>query len=481
MEQWQQDFTDEFYRVDEDGKRVYKLGILGIPRGNGKSPMAAGYGLFTLMADRDSPDVFCVAGSKDQAKIVRDFALSFVRGHTLEKWLKPSATIVHRETNGVMRCLAAEGSLLHGLMPSAVIGDELHALMQDNQVEVWNAMWTALHKRADPFAVGITTAGFNKDTLLGRMYDDALLFPDDPEDRLHVDGIPMLRIRRDLTNGTLFWWYGPPDEVELADILENEEIWRAVNPASWVTMKALRQQLNAPGFDPYDFIRLHCNAWTQARDQWIEPAIWIRGRSEDGIDKRARVTVAVDAALYHDTTAVAWAWKRSDKKIVLRKRVWSAKKENAHDILCAGGKIDLSLVTQFILDGIVHVYSVIELVYDPAFFDGEATILTQKGVTCAPMFQQGNSMREATQSFYQLVAEGRLLHHPGDKTLDRHIAATAAVRTERGWKLSKLNSSVPIDATTASVMAVWRADRQTSSVYADRDLLVLGVDEDDDE
>lgn len=480
LEPWQQEFTDEFFRVNDKGRRVYRLGILGIPRGNGKSPLAAGYGLFKLMVDKDVPDVFCVAGSKDQAKIVRDFGLSFVRGQKLERWLKPSATIVHRETQGVLRVLASDGSLQHGLNPSAVIGDELHAFMQDGQVELWSAMWTALHKRSDPFALAITTAGFNKDTLLGRMYEDSLGFTD-VEDRLHVNGQPMLRIRRDEENGVLFWWYGPPDDVEIADALENTEMWEAVNPASWVTVESLRRQLQAPGVDPYDFARLHLNMWTQARDQWIEPQVWTRGRSEREPSRRAKVCVAVDAALFHDTTAVAWAQKQPDGKIVLRKRVWAARRDVAHEVFCPGGKIDLTLVSDFIIDGLLKTYGIVELVYDPMFFEGEAARLARKGVNCVPLMQTGGSMRDATQSFYQLVSEAKLEHHPGDKVLDRHVAATAAVRTERGWKLSKLNSSVPIDATTASVMAVWRADRQPLSVYADRDLLILGADDDEDD
>jgi phage terminase large subunit-like protein len=37
LEPWQRAFVEEFYRRDEEGRRIYRLGVLGVPRGNGKS------------------------------------------------------------------------------------------------------------------------------------------------------------------------------------------------------------------------------------------------------------------------------------------------------------------------------------------------------------------------------------------------------------------------------------------------------------
>jgi phage terminase large subunit-like protein len=35
------EFVDELYKIDERGNRIFKRAILGVPRGNGKSPLAA--------------------------------------------------------------------------------------------------------------------------------------------------------------------------------------------------------------------------------------------------------------------------------------------------------------------------------------------------------------------------------------------------------------------------------------------------------
>ena len=56
LEPWQRAFVDELYRTDEPGNRIYKRAILGVPRGNGKSPIAAAVGLCELYRGLPGPD-----------------------------------------------------------------------------------------------------------------------------------------------------------------------------------------------------------------------------------------------------------------------------------------------------------------------------------------------------------------------------------------------------------------------------------------
>jgi len=204
---WQKAFMDEFYELDSRGKRVYRLGFLGVPRGNGKTPISAGLGLFELLTRKDAPNVFNVAASRDQARILIDSAREMVEDSPkLMQWIEPSRNVIRSAANhGVMRVLSSEGSLLHGLNPSAILFDELHAVMQQGQEEAYVAMITTLHKRG-AYLLNTTTAGYNKETLLGRAYDEALRL-EDGEDLLGG----CLRIRRDRKNGVLFYWYGIPE------------------------------------------------------------------------------------------------------------------------------------------------------------------------------------------------------------------------------------------------------------------------------
>jgi phage terminase large subunit-like protein len=73
-------------------------------------------------------------------------------------------------------------------------------------------------------------------------------------------------------------------------------------------------------------------------------------------------------------------------------------------------------------------------------------------------------MADALQGFYEDVLERRV-RHAGDPVLTAHLMATAAQRTDRGWRLSKIRQTQRIDATFAMVMAVGRARQRAVSAW----------------
>ena len=279
LEDWQRAFVDEFYKRDEEGRRIYRLGVLGVPRGNGKSPLAAGLGLYELLTRRDSPDVFCAAGSREQARIVFNFASSFVEtGPLLDVVRVGRNELIYPDGTGSMRVVSADGSLQFGHSVSCAIVDEAHVFATQKHQDLWEAFETALHKRLDSFLLAITTAGSDRTSLLGRLVESSLaqLSLERPDSGLTVG--------RDEENGVLLWWYAAPDTAELDD----EATWRAANPASWVDLRDLRRQRNSPGTSESAFRRLHLNQWTHAEDVWITPARWAACRSEEEIPERRR-------------------------------------------------------------------------------------------------------------------------------------------------------------------------------------------------
>jgi len=72
-----------FSRVNGDGARIYKRGILGVARGNGKTPLAAGLGLQELLGASDEPDVILAAAARDQARVCFEYARGFVEAGSL--------------------------------------------------------------------------------------------------------------------------------------------------------------------------------------------------------------------------------------------------------------------------------------------------------------------------------------------------------------------------------------------------------------
>src|SRR5579862_78171 len=123
LEPWQKRFIREFYKRDKKGRRVYRLGVLGIPRGNGKTALAAGLGLYELLSRADKPEVYFAAGSKDQARVMLSFARSFAEAGPLADWVTAKTTLSCPATGGTLRVISSEGALQHGLAPSAALVD----------------------------------------------------------------------------------------------------------------------------------------------------------------------------------------------------------------------------------------------------------------------------------------------------------------------------------------------------------------------
>jgi phage terminase large subunit-like protein len=147
-----------------------------------------------------------------------------------------------------------------------VIIDELHAWNTNKQHELFDALDTAVHKRPAAFWLVITTAGHDKTSLLGRLYTSML-------EGLELEEKPGLVVGRDEWNGVLMHWYGAAEDADVDD----RKLWRAVNPATFVTTDALRKQRNSPSMSRSTFARLHLNAWVAPDvERWIPTDKWER-------------------------------------------------------------------------------------------------------------------------------------------------------------------------------------------------------------
>jgi phage terminase large subunit-like protein len=453
---WQKRFLGEFYRRDKNGGRVYRTAVLGVSRGSGKTPLAAALGLYELLSRRDAPEIYCAAASKEQAGIALRFARDFVEQGPLQEWVQLKSGLICPATSGTMKVVSSEGKLSHGLMPSVAILDELWAFETEREEQTYHAFASALHKRDDAYLLAITTAGYDKQSLLGQIYEQALGWPDV---RSFNDGY--LMIARDLENGLLLWWHGAPEGAPVDD----PKVWRKANPASWIRVADLKRQLADPGLDEGEFRRLNLNQWTQSHRAWLPQGCWDSLRSQEKIPEGAEIYVGVDVGIYHDSTAVCWAHLLEDGRILLRCRVWSPRADSAAHEHCNDGVVHLDEVEAFIRR-LKKKFRIRELAYDPAFFRRSAELLERDRITMVEFLQASGPMADAYQGFYQLAREGCLTHN-GDAVFAAHINATSGIKTQRGWKLSKLHNKASIDATIAAVLAVARAQHHKKRAKPD--------------
>jgi len=363
---------------------------------------------------------------------------------------------------GVIKRVAADGKLQHGLNPHAVVVDELHSFETPKQIELWKALTTAQGFRRDPLVIVITTAGSDiHNSLLGQLYKRA-------QSSKNVETLPGCWIARNHDTGLLVHWYGAETDADFDDM----KAWKQANPAAWRTKKRLKEDHDDEFNDEPSKRRLFLNQWTAAKERWLSHERWTEAAAilpEPSGD----LYVGIDAAITDDTTAVAWAWRLDDGRIGVDARVWSSKDRNPHHVLSPGGVIDMDLVERFVID-LAQRYQVCEVVYDPRYFVRSGQLLSDAGIMTAPIEQNSAPMADAYQGFYDAVMRDGSLVHPADNPiLDSHVEAAAGVPTERGWKVSKLKSR-KIDALVAAVIAHYRASQDGGNILSADDLGAVG-------
>lgn len=176
LELWQKVVINLVYGILENksDKRHFQRVLLIVGRKNGKSLLASGISLFSLMADGvKGAEVYMIATQKDQARIVFDGAKNMIKqSPELKKLLKVRQFLVeHPDTLSTMKPLATEGSAknsLDGWNPSNVILDEIHAYDSDKKI---NEMSSGMGSRDEPLLWMITTAGHIRNGAYDNQYD----------------------------------------------------------------------------------------------------------------------------------------------------------------------------------------------------------------------------------------------------------------------------------------------------------------------
>lgn len=144
------------------GVRRFRKAYIEVPRGNGKSTMLSGIGLFMETADGEKgADVYSFATTKEQARIVFNDALAMTRGNRDFRDAFGVTALNHSivviGTNSTFRPKSADADTLDGLNTHCGIIDELHA---HKTRYVFDVVESSITKRNQPLIVCITTAGF---------------------------------------------------------------------------------------------------------------------------------------------------------------------------------------------------------------------------------------------------------------------------------------------------------------------------------
>lgn len=450
---YQRRFLREWTRHDARGERIYTVSVLGIPKGNGKTPLAAVLGTLAVVENVDAPEVYVVAGAKDQAEICHDFASVNIQDGALAAWLEVAgSSIVCAEHDGEFEVLSSAGDLGHGTIPTLFIVDEWWLFMHRQQREAYNAGAKALHKRPGVAALlAITTAGYDLTSQLGETFQAAM---DHPLLEVREKGRGPLYVVKDEEAGFFFEWYGAPDDADI----ENPAVIRKANPLSVVRPEDLLRELARPDTDELDWRRLHLNQWTKTKRAWLSSGVWAGLRSSTQIPEGAVISIGIDAAHSHDTSSVSWAWRTPEGKVVTRSHIWSVRPNVPHHTLVDGGRLNNEELLEPFIHELAARYRVHAIGFDPRYFVAEAFHLAAAGFEMVEVYPQGGKMAEAVTAFEQRVLRG-LLEHDGDRAVQAHLDAIDVITNPGGGKkIGKRSDAYPIDAGISNILASFLAE-----------------------
>jgi phage terminase large subunit-like protein len=398
-----------------------------LARGNGKTSLMAAAGLFSLLSTRE-PAIYVCAASRDQARLLFEIAKRMVRAHPeLERRITPRYSEL-RVDGGFLKVIASDAPLAHGLTPSLVLVDELHA---HRDGELYEAMRTSMLKRPGSRMVTISTAGADADGVLGRLRARALAQP-----VVTRDGALTRAVGPSLA---MLEWSVPDDWAgqDLAPVL-------AANPASWITREGLAEQREAVA--DIAFRRYHCNQWVAGGQHWLPIGAWQACADPTAtIHPQERVYVGVDVGGERSASAVVAVTE--DLRVAC-----SVFTGNEAVLACAARVRELA-----------EDYTVAEVVADPWRFQQSMLELAERGVPVTEFPQSNARMGPASERLHAAIVEGRL-RHPDDPALNAHVRQAIARDTPRGWRIDKLKSRDNIDACVALAMAVEAAEAPVPEV-----------------
>jgi phage terminase large subunit-like protein len=183
-----------------NGDRRFRLSYTEVAKKNGKSTLAAGIGLYMMIADGEAgAEVYSCATTRDQAKIVFTEARNMVvKSHDLSNLITVYQHNLHSDsTLSKFEAISNDYNSFEGKNPYCGIVDEYHAHSDDL---LFINLKAATVARNQSLIWVITTAGFNRegpcyhfrkmcvDVLEGRLTDDnlfAIIFAADEADDWH--------------------------------------------------------------------------------------------------------------------------------------------------------------------------------------------------------------------------------------------------------------------------------------------------------
>lgn len=299
--------------VRADGTRRFRRAYIEQGKGNGKSPLAGGIGLYGLTADNEpGAQIYAAAAKKDQAGILFQDAVKMARqSPALSRILQMSGGI-GREYNmayvrqgSFFRPISRDaGKTGSGPRPHMALCDEVH---EHPDRQIMEMLERGFKFRRQPLLLMITNSGTDRNSVCWEEHEHAVKVAAGNYDAKDDDSAYLGEVIDDTT----FSYVCALDKGD--DPLNDPTCWAKANPLLGVTIteeylagvvaqaKAMPGKLNG-------ILRLHFCKWTDAETAWItretlEPCIADFDPLDLHLDQP--VWVGCDLSQNRDITALA--------------------------------------------------------------------------------------------------------------------------------------------------------------------------------
>lgn len=415
-----------------NGLRRFREAYLEIPRKNGKSPLAAGIGLYMWSMDGEAgAEVYSGATTRDQAwKVFGPAKLMLENTPQLQDFVgaQPFAnSLVIEKDNSVFKPLIGKPG--DGDSPSCAIIDEWHEHDTSEQVDT---MKTGMLARQQPLLVKITTAGVN---LAGPCYLDHIRATRVLDGVLQDEHLFALIYTIDDTDD-----WASPEAIEKA----NPNLGISVNRD--ILLAEQRSAVLNPELQNR-FKTKHLNIWCAAKISWMPMVSWglcaSPQKEEDFLGEPC--ILSIDLASKSDLAGVGKLFERrlregGDPHYYFFARFYlpeAALEEEGPNVSAyrkwrdqgwlkttEGQEIDFGAIEQDVLDDSKR-FQVSEVPYDPWRATQLAQRLTANNALCVELRQTVQNFSLPMKEVLSAVKSGRL-HHDGNPVVTWSVSNVVA-------------------------------------------------------
>lgn len=304
-----------------DGTRRFRRAYIEQGKGNGKSPVAGGIGLFGMLGDGEAgSQVYAAAAKREQAGILFSDAVKMVKASpALAKRIDFSGgpgreyNMAHHASGSFFRPVSRDtGKSGSGPRPYFVLADEVHELPDGKILEM---LERGFKFRREPLLFMITNSGSDRNSTCWAEHEWAVKAAAG-----NLDAVTDPSYVGEVLDDTTFSYVCGLDEGD--DPLNDPLCWEKANPLLGVTITreylegVVAQAKNIPA-KQNGILRLHFCVWTDAESAWmsrevVEPLM----QDFDPADHKGKeIYAGLDLSQNRDITAAAFVVKTGEIEV----------------------------------------------------------------------------------------------------------------------------------------------------------------------